>query len=103
MSIYNRFRIRKMSALTASFLADCWAPLASDAAHLASRNAVATTDVLTVVQNRDVLQRRSHVYSNCVSKEGKCTTQIFWAVLDVRHVQRDAGRAHEEVQAAGRL
>jgi aminopeptidase C len=64
-----------MSALTASFLADCWAPLASDAAHLASRNAVATTDVLTVVQNRDVLQRRSHVYSNCVSKEGKCTTQ----------------------------
>ncbi len=62
-------------SLSAEFLENCWAPLASDAAHLASRNAIATTDVLTVVQNRDVLQNRSHVYSNAVSKEGKCTTQ----------------------------
>ena len=62
-------------SLTADFLASCWAPLENDAAHLASRNAVATTDVLTVVQNRDVLQNRSHVYSNQVSKEGKATTQ----------------------------
>ena len=53
-------------SLTADFLASCWAPLAADVAHLASRNAVATTDVLTVVQNRDVLQNRSHVYSNQV-------------------------------------
>ncbi len=63
-------------ALTRAFVAACWEPLAGDAAFRASRNAVATTDVLTVVQNRDVLARGDrHVYSNRCSKEGRCTSQ----------------------------
>ena len=62
-------------SLSTEFVDSLWAPLNDDPAFKASRNAIATSDVLTVVQNRDVLQNRSHVYSNQVSKEGKASSQ----------------------------
>ena len=65
----------RTAQLTPDFLDACWEPLASDMAYIASRNAIATMDVFAVVQNRDVLQNASHVYSNKCSKESKCSTQ----------------------------
>lgn len=84
----------RTAQLTPAFLDACWEPLASDMAYIASRNAIATTDVFAVVQNREVLQNASHVYSNKCSKESKCTTQrlsgrcseIVRSLLDVCNV-----------------
>ena len=61
--------------LTPEYLETAWEELLDDPQYKASRNAVARNDVLTVVENRDVTQNFNHVYSNVVSKEGKCTTQ----------------------------
>lgn len=61
--------------LDATFLTTAWDKLNQDAQFKSSRNAIAKLDVLSVVEDRDVIQNANHVYSNVVSKEGKSTTQ----------------------------
>jgi bleomycin hydrolase len=61
--------------LDATFLTTAWDKLNQDTQFKSSRNAIAKLDVLSVVEDRDVIQNANHVYSNVVSKEGKSTTQ----------------------------
>ena len=61
--------------MDAKFLGAAWESLAADSQYKSSRNAVAKNDVLNVVENRQVVSDLNHVYSNQISKEGKCTTQ----------------------------
>lgn len=61
--------------LDATFLTTAWDKLNQDPQFKSSRNAIAKLDVLSVVEDRDVIQNANHVYSNVVSKEGKSTTQ----------------------------
>jgi bleomycin hydrolase len=66
----------KGQTLDHSFLDSAWESLSNDSQYKASRNAISKLDVLSVVENRDVIQEGDlHVYSNQVSKEGKCTSQ----------------------------
>eukprot|EP00949_MAST-11_sp_MAST-11-sp1_P003846 g3846.t1 len=57
------------------FLDSVLAEVKSDKKNELARNAVASNDLLSVIQDRAVVQNVNHVYSNRVSKEGKSTSQ----------------------------
>ena len=57
------------------FLESVLAEVKSDKKNELARNAVASNDLLSVIQDRAVVQNVNHVYSNRVSKEGKSTSQ----------------------------
>ena len=59
------------------FLKKSWERLEHDTAYIAARNAITTSNVFSVVQNRDVLQNMLHVYSNSCPNESKCSAQMF--------------------------
>lgn len=58
------------------FLNSSWETLKHDRAYITARNAIATSNVLAVVQDRNVLQNMLHVYSNSCSNESKCSRQM---------------------------
>ena len=59
------------------FLNNSWKTFENDPAYIAARNAITTSNVFSVVQNRDVLQNILHVYSNSCPNESKCSAQMF--------------------------
>ena len=64
-----------MATLTQEFLDTAWSNLESKKEYKAARNAVSKTDVLTIVEDREVLTSVNHIYSNQCTTEGKATSQ----------------------------
>lgn len=59
------------------FINDSWETFEHDRTYISARNAIATSNVLTVIQNRDILQNMLHVYSNSCSNQSRCSAQMF--------------------------
>ena len=75
MCSVNSTIITIMATLTQEFLDTAWSNLESKKEYKAARNAVSKTDVLTIVEDREVLTSVNHIYSNQCTTEGKATSQ----------------------------